>query len=283
MLSSNIIYHFEELLSEKIIANKPLSGGDINAVYLLISDKQKVVVKLNLESKFPKMFETEAQGLQKLKDTSTFIVPEILHIGVVDNIAFLMLQYIDQAKSNVTFWENFGKQLGRLHRNTESYFGLEENNYIGSLPQYNSICESASEFYITQRLEPQFKIASQNGFSFSRLSGFYKNISEEIPDEASSLIHGDLWRGNYMVSQGGEPCLIDPAVAYAPREMDIAMMHLFGGFNSQLFKIYNEVFPLQMGWNDRISIFQLYYLLVHLNVFGSSYYNQVKNIVNRYF
>ena len=115
-----------------------------------------------------------------------------------------------------------------------------------------------------------------------RLLCIYSQISEEIPDEAPSLIHGDLWNGNYMVSNKGEPTLIDPAVAYAPREMDIAMMHLFGGFPQDVYSIYNEQFPLVENWKDRISLWQLYYLLVHLNLFGSSYLSQVKGIIKRY-
>ncbi len=282
MLSQNIIHHFEELLSEEVIVQQPLSGGDINEVYLLTTNNRKVVVKLNKAARFPKMFEAEAMGLQKLKNTNTFKIPKVLHFGVLKDVSFLILEYIAATQPAANFWEVFGRKLAILHQHTESYFGFEENNYIGSLPQYNQSCESASEFYITQRLEPQFSLASQKGFSFSGINTFCKNISNEIPNEPSSFIHGDLWGGNYMIDKNGMPCLIDPAVAYAPREMDIAMMHLFGGFKSKLFEVYNEVFPMQKEWKERISIFQLYYLLAHLNLFGSSYYSRTKNIIDKY-
>ena len=107
-------------------------------------------------------------------------------------------------------------------------------------------------------------------------------ISEEIPNEPPSLIHGDLWNGNYLVSEAGKPVLIDPAAAFAPREMDIAMMHLFGGFSTTLFQAYQEIHPMEKNWEDRISLWQLYYMLVHLNLFGSGYLKQVEAILAKY-
>lgn len=283
MISSEIIIYIESLLSEKIKVTRPLLGGDINEVYLLATTTQKIVVKLNKSSNFPKMFEAEAKGLQELKKSNTFKIPEILHFGVVGNWSFLMMEYVSSGQPIDNFWEVFGIKLATLHQHCKPYFGLDYDNYIGSLPQYNTKCQSASEFYITQRLEPQFRLAVQKGFSFSKLDTFYKNITKEIINEPSSLIHGDLWSGNYLVDQNGLPCLIDPAIGYAPREMDIAMMQLFGGFKTKLFEVYNEIFPLKEGCRDRIPIFQLYYLLVHLNLFGSSYYNKVNQIVRAHY
>ncbi len=282
MFSLKLTSHFEELLSEKIIAIQPLSGGDINDVCLIHTNQQKIVAKVNSASEFPKMFEVEAKGLEKLKGSNTFTIPNIISFGESDDVAFLILEYIDSGKQADTFWEVFGEQLAALHQQNDFYFGFENDNYIGSLPQYNTICDSAYEFYITQRLQPQFELARQNGFLLSDVDTFYNVIKDEIPNEKSSLIHGDLWSGNFMIDAQGTPCLIDPAVAYAPREMDISMMHLFGGFNVGVFDIYNEVFPLIGNWKDRLSIWQLYYLLVHLNLFGSSYYNKVKSIVSKY-
>ena len=125
-------------------------------------------------------------------------------------------------------------------------------------------------------------MASKRGFSFKNLEQFYRNISEEIPEEAPALIHGDLWSGNFITNEEGLPCLIDPAVGYAPREMDLAMMKLFGGFPEQVFEEYDEIFPLEKGFQERIPIWQLYYLLVHLNIFGSSYKPSVAQIVKRF-
>ncbi|WP_109435498.1 fructosamine kinase family protein [Aquimarina sp. AU119] len=282
MISIEFKKYLEDLLSETIISIQPLSGGDINDVYLLITKTQKCVVKRNTASKFPGMFEAEAYGLKILKNSNTFTVPEILDFGRHDDNGFLILSYIETAQPIPNFWEVFGRKLAALHQCDMSYFGLEQHNYIGNLPQYNSKCNSAAEFYISQRLQPQFKLAIKKGYIFSGLDKFYQTIESEIPNEQPSLIHGDLWSGNYIIDKNGSPCLIDPAIAYAPREMDIGMMHLFGGFNANLFETYNEVFPLVDHWNNRLPIWQLYYLLVHLNVFGSSYYKGIQKILSRY-
>jgi len=261
---------------------KSLQGGDINEVFLLECGSEKYVIKINEASKYPNMFESEALGLKLLQVTNTFKIPKIIAAGVEGKTSYLLLEYISTGSTYQVFWKDFAYCLVKLHQTTQNNFGLKHNNYIGSLQQINNIESSASDFYINQRLIPQFKIADEFDFKFSSLERFLKNISEEIPDEAPSLIHGDLWNGNYMVSNKGEPTLIDPAVAYAPREMDIAMMHLFGGFPQDVYSIYNEQFPLIENWKDRISLWQLYYLLVHLNLFGSSYLSQVKGIIKRY-
>ncbi|MCH7785088.1 MAG: fructosamine kinase family protein [Bacteroidetes bacterium] len=261
---------------------KSLQGGDINEVFLLECGSEKYVIKINEASKYPNMFEAEALGLKLLQVTNSFKIPKIIAAGVEGKTSYLLLEYISTGSTYQVFWKDFAYCLVKLHQTTQNNFGLKHNNYIGSLQQINNIESSASDFYINQRLIPQFKIADELDFKFSSLERFFKNISEEIPDEAPSLIHGDLWNGNYMVSNKGEPTLIDPAVAYAPREMDIAMMHLFGGFPQDVYSIYNEQFPLIENWKDRISLWQLYYLLVHLNLFGSSYLSQVKGIIKQY-
>ncbi len=282
MLSKKLISHFENLLSKKIIKAKPLSGGDINEVYLLITSSRKLVVKLNSVARFPGMFEAETEGLQELRKPNVFTVPKVLHSGSCNDDAYLLLEYMDSGNQTESFWVVFGEQLALLHKQSKPYFGFENDNYIGSLPQYNTFCNSAIEFYITQRLQPQFEMASQKGFSFGSLDSFYNNLETEIPNERSNLIHGDLWSGNYIIDTKGYPCLIDPSVSYAPREMDLAMMHLFGGFDQELFDVYNEIFPLIENWKERISLWQLYYLLVHLNLFGSSYFPGIQSIIKKY-
>ncbi|OED44452.1 fructosamine kinase [Flavobacteriaceae bacterium (ex Bugula neritina AB1)] len=282
MVPKIFITYLEKVLSEKIISITLLSGGDINEVYVLKTATRKVVLKLNSASTFPDMFKAEAYGLQCLRRSNTFTIPEVLAFDQYQDITFLMLEYIEDGVQVKDFWSFFGKQLAGLHRTSTTYFGLDSDNYIGSLTQYNSKCETASEFYITQRLEPQFKLAIEQGVSFPDLDHFYTVIENEIPKEPSSLIHGDLWSGNFMKDVRGMPCLIDPAIAYAPRELDIGMMHLFGGFDSTLFYSYNEVFPLYDNWKERLPIWQLYYLLVHLNLFGGAYCQEVNRIIKKY-
>lgn len=266
----------------ELLEVKRLSGGDINDVYLLKCTSSDLVIKLNHTDKFPGMFEAEAEGLSILKASESFRIPEIINCGIESEQAYLLLENIEQGAISNRFWTDFAEQLAKLHRSSNSRFGLDHSNYIGSLTQRNSHHDVASEFYIDERLEPQFSSVSKQGYSFSDLGSFYKNISEIIPKENPSLIHGDLWSGNYLVSSKGEPVLIDPAVAFAPREMDLAMMQLFGGFPAKVFSIYNEIFPLTENWESRIPLWQLYYLLVHLNLFGSGYLSRVEQIVKSY-
>ncbi len=260
----------------------PLQGGDINDVFLLKCISVDFVIKLNNAHRFPNMFEVEAKGLKLLASSNSFRIPKVKGVGIDNEISYLLLEYIPSGKSTHSFWKDFAFLLSKLHKTTNKEFGLSYHNYIGSLKQLNDVERTASEFYINQRLEPQFKLANDKGFVFSSLDRFYKNISEVIPDESPSLIHGDLWNGNYLISDNNEAILIDPAVAFAPREMDLAMMQLFGGFPQEVYSIYNEQLPLIKNWNERIQLWQLYYLLVHLNLFGSGYLSQVSAIINRY-
>lgn len=256
-----------------------LSGGDINEVFLLSSSAEKFVVKLNKAEKFPGMFEAEKAGLEALAKPEVIDIPKPLATGKIGNYSYLLLEYRETGSKNEDFWENFGRQLARLHSNSAEKFGFSQDNYIGSLPQYNKNKASASEFYISQRLEPQIEMAQNKGYDLGNIPNFLKNISSLIPEEAPALVHGDLWGGNFLVNASGMPCLIDPAVAYAPREMDLGMMKLFGGFDEELFRSYKEEFPLEAGFEKRIPLWQLYYLLVHLNLFGTGYLGQVTRII----
>ncbi|QNJ97895.1 fructosamine kinase family protein [Constantimarinum furrinae] len=261
---------------------KPLQGGDINDVFLLKCAEGVFVLKLNSASKFPDMFVVEATGLKLLVNSGSFRIPEVIAQGQYKDYAYLLLEYIRPGIQDNDIWSDFAQNLAHLHQNTSERFGLDHSNYIGSLPQQNNYSNTASDFYIAARLDPQFKLALEKGFDLKVSDRFFRNISEEIPSEAPSLVHGDLWNGNYLISEKSEAVLIDPAVAYAPREMDIGMMHLFGGFPSGLFEEYHTIFPLEPHWRDRLPVWQLYYLLVHLNLFGSGYLSQVTSIVRRY-
>lgn len=278
----NILTKIAEENNLNLLESTPLSGGDINDVFLLKCVSKKLVVKTNIASKFPGMFEAEAKGLDFLRSSNSFKIPSVINYGVIENTSYLLLEYIPEGSTSNSFWEQFAENLATLHKTTQSTFGLDHSNYIGSLPQYNGTETSAADFYINQRLAPQFKMAKEQGFDFSNLDVFYKNVSSEIPNEPPALIHGDLWGGNYMVSENEIPTLIDPAVSFAPREMDLAMMQLFGGFSEEIFTQYHSIFPLENNWKHRVSLWQLYYLLVHLNLFGSGYLPRVQSIVKKY-
>lgn len=262
---------------------KELGGGDINEVFLITTTTgDQMVVKLNDPKAFPNMFQAEKKGLETLSATNTVEIPKVIDVGETGDQSYLLLEYKPRGKPGGNFWETFGSQLADLHKITSAQFGFSEDNYIGSLPQQNATTTDAAKFYVTQRIQPQLKLAQQQNFDLGISKYFLRNISENIPDEPPALIHGDLWNGNLLITAEGSACLIDPAVAYAPREMDLAMMKLFGGFDPKFFRTYEEEFPLERGFNERVPLWQLYYLLVHLNIFGTGYKNQVLNIVKKY-
>ncbi|MEH6656904.1 fructosamine kinase family protein [Leeuwenhoekiella marinoflava] len=281
MLNETFKKYLSEILDAQIKEVSPLYGGDINDVYKVETFSQDLIIKVNSARKFPNMFELEALGLQYIADSNSFATPKVIKTGYFKDQSFILLEYLQSGNETTNFSKKFGHQLAAMHKNTDA-FGFEKDNYIGSLPQYNATENNALDFYINQRLEPQFKMATERGYRFSNLEGFYTEISKLIPKEPAALIHGDLWSGNYMLGKNGEPILIDPATCYAPREMDIALMYLFGGFESEIFDHYNEIFPLQQGWKERIRLWQLYYILAHVNLFGGNYYASAKAILQEY-
>ncbi|GAB5401568.1 MAG: fructosamine kinase family protein [Aureisphaera sp.] len=279
---NTFLEHIGSVLQSTVINATPLAGGDINTVTLLETSDGPFVLKQNEGANVADMFEKEALGLEVLSKSNSFRIPKVISTGTFAKTSYLLLEYISNSPKAIGFWEAFAMSLVKLHKTTHSKFGLRHDNYIGSLVQKNKQCDSSVDFFITQRLQPQFKSAHNKGFVFKNLDGLYQNTSKIIPDEPSSLIHGDLWNGNYLVSTMGQPTLIDPAVSFASREMDLAMMQLFGGFPDVVFSMYNEQFPILAEFESRVALWQLYYILVHLNIFGGSYLQQAKEIVSRY-
>ncbi|MDR5589465.1 fructosamine kinase family protein [Christiangramia sp. SM2212] len=285
MIANNtkeILHEIATDFGEKLTGLSALTGGDINEVFLIETNSGKFVVKLNDHKRFPGMFDAEKSGLEKLRETKAIDIPETFKTGISVSKSYLILEFKESASKTGNFWDLFGEQMAQLHLNTSEEFGYEKDNYIGSLPQYNETRTSAAEFYIEMRLQPQIEMAERKGFDLKIPASFYKNLEQLIPNEPASLVHGDLWNGNFITNSIGQPCLIDPAVAYAPREMDLGMMKLFGGFNESLFEVYMETYPLQGNWQERIPLWQLYYLLVHLNIFGAGYKSQVTSIIRKY-
>jgi fructosamine-3-kinase len=165
-------------------------------------------------------------------------------------------------------------------------YGLNHNNFIGKLPQSNCQHKNWVDFFIEERIQPQLKMATNAGklgmATIKRFEAMYKQLPQLFPDEPPSLLHGDLWGGNYFFDQSGEATIYDPAVYYGNREIELAFTHLFGGFPSAFYRAYEETYPLQSGFSERKDVYNLYPLLVHTNLFGGSYARRVQRIVNQF-
>ena len=269
-----------------ILSSQSLSGGSINEAYKLETSAGNFFMKYNYANRFPFMFEKEAKGLSLLKKTGEIPVPTVVSHGQAGDYSFLILNYIDSSVKSNDFWDDFGTSLAGLHKHFGDSFGLDHDNYIGSLYQCNNQHEDWNSFFIEERLERQMKLAMDSGLvGRSLIAGFerlFTRLPEIFPVEPSSLIHGDLWSGNYMVNEKGRACIIDPAVYYGHREMDIGMSRLFGVFGKGFYEAYNREYPMQPGWRERIEICNLYPLMVHVNLFGQGYVGSVQSILSKF-
>ncbi|HMM11077.1 MAG TPA: fructosamine kinase family protein [Bacteroidales bacterium] len=266
---------------------RPLGGGSINDACMIEVGHVPYFIKWNSRSRYPGMFEAEAHGLQLLTSTKTLRIPQLMAVGSCGNYSYLLLEYIHSGRPAAAGWDEFGRKLAALHRNTNSFFGLDRNNYIGSLPQHNMPQhDSWPAFFVQCRLLPQLQMAVRNGLINSSMQRQFEHLFNRMdtlfPKEPPSLLHGDLWSGNYLFSAGGEACLIDPAVYYGHREMDLAMSLLFGGFDQRFYQAYHEAWPLEPGWRERVNLCNLYPLMVHVNLFGGAYLSQVRSSLNRF-
>ena len=263
-----------------------LSGGDINEVLRLSTSHGEFCVKRNSASRFPAMFEREASGLELLRTNSRFTLPKVIASGEEGQTSFLIMEFIDSGNKEPGFWDDFGRKLAAMHEHTSDSFGLDEENYIGSLYQSNNERSNWGSFYAEERLIPQLVLARDkqllDAATLKKAECLCSRLNEYFPKEPSALLHGDLWSGNYMVDANGDPALIDPAVYYGHREMDLGMTLLFGGFDRKMYAAYNEFYPLESDWRGRGGLCQLYPVLVHVNLFGSSYARQAESIISKF-
>lgn len=279
-------FPFEKILNESPADLSRLTGGDINEVYEYKTSKGEFVIKINDDEKYPGMLAMEAVGLAELMSADGIHIPQVFECGSIDGKQFLILEKIWTLDPQKETWHQLGEQLAKLHQRSNTQFGFEFDNYIGKLKQANTKENNWIDFLINHRMQPMVEMAVNQGdinyVEAKIIEPLFKKLPELLPSEKPSLLHGDLWSGNYLTGPSYEPVLIDPAVYYGHREMDIAMMHLFGGFSPLVFERYNEIFPLEKGWKERIELNQLYPLLVHVNLFGRSYWERVKTIIERY-
>ena len=278
----------EEILNSSIINFSPVGGGCISDAYkIVIENNRSFFLKTNT-SQTDDMFEKEAHGLHELKKADAIRIPNVISYGS----DFILLEFITQGTKQADFFEDFGRRFAALHKFHSGGFGFFENNFIGSNPQINIPAEDEkhnwTRFYLNKRLLFQIKLAEKSNLSTPELrksfSALENKIDKIITDngELPSLLHGDLWGGNYMVDENGKACLIDPAVYFGNREADLAMTKLFGGFSSDFYAAYNEAYPLPEGYSYRENIYKLYHVLNHLNLFGRSYYSQAISLIKYY-
>lgn len=278
----------QELLNwpENSIEIQAVSGGSINDAYLAENRGQKVFIKINDLNPGIEMFKTESDGLEELSKTRTFRIPEVISTGIFNDQAYLLLEWIEQGSKSADFAGQFADRLSKLHSNTNTFYGFSKDNFIGSLPQSNRQHPTWNDFFANERILPITRSLYNSGSfdkrTLDQTEDLLKNLEIIVPEENPALLHGDLWAGNYLVDDEGNPVLIDPAVYYGHREMDLAMMKLFGGFSEHIFSQYNELFPLENNWEERILLFQLYPVLVHAKLFGASYVSQAKMIIDKY-
>ena len=293
----NGIYHsVEEALTSVlgsracIVRSDRVSGGDINRAYrLTLADGTTVFLKANAGKEIS-FFKAEANGLTAIAASGCIGVPSVLGLGTDVNLgAFLLLEWVERAaKPARGFWENFGQRLAALHRaNTAALvpdggFGFAEDNYIGASHQINKPCERWIDFFRDRRLVPQFKMAARwfDAADRKRIERLLEQLGDTLEEpDYPSLLHGDLWSGNFIVGPDGEAWLIDPAAYVGHAEADLAMTELFGGFNAAFYSAYKECAPKHPGYERRRELYNLYHLLNHLNLFGAYYLDSVHSVL----
>ena len=280
----------ERALGSPVARSNGVGGGSINeASQVTLADGREVFVKTNLDAP-PEMFAIEARGLRWLAAAHALRVPEVLAVSSAgDPVQFLVLEVVRRGRPARGFDEALGQGLAALHRFGAPSFGIDHDNFIGSLPQANgpaSDLASWPAFYRERRLEPQLRMAADHGRASARMKRDFARLFAELPDrcgppEPPARLHGDLWSGNLMCDAAGAPCLIDPAVYGGHREIDLAMMRLFGGFGARVFAAYDEAWPLAAGHEARVDLYQLYPLMVHVNLFGGGYGGSVESALAR--
>lgn len=279
--------HIENTINRQLENNlkfnwQSVMGGSINKAYRITATKNVFFVKINTQTVFENGFKEEVSGLQFLEKHGA-LVPKIICEGKYKQSIYLVLEWINSSNQSDGFWEHFAYQLANLHQHKNDNFGLEYTNFMGQLPQKNTFSRNFCDFFVENRLEPQIALAFNNGLlqknHLSQFKILYNKLSTIFPLEKPSAVHGDLWSGNFICNSKNKTVLIDPAVYYGHREIDLAMSTLFGGFSQEFYAAYHEIYPLESGFYNRKDIYNLYPLLIHLNLFGSSYLRSIETII----
>jgi len=280
---SQICQHISDTTDEPFrhTAHQPVGGGSINSAHILRDNDRVYFVKLNGVS-LVDMFEAEAAGLNEMLSANVIKVPAPVCWGINDSEAYIVMEYIPLGGKNSG--PELGEQLAGMHRKTWDKFGWYRDNSIGSTPQPNTPSKSWIKFYREHRLRFQLDLAADHGGSrlldqgeqlLENLEAFFSNYQ---PD--SSLLHGDLWSGNFSCDGEGNPVIFDPAVYYGDREADIAMTELFGGFPRDFYSAYNAAWPMDAGYEVRKTLYNLYHVINHFNLFGGGYLSQADRMIS---
>jgi protein-ribulosamine 3-kinase len=262
-----------------------VAGGSINVCYAWRCGAGRLFVKVGARSARA-AFDAESLGLAELTRARTIRVPRVMACGQTAAAAFLALEWIEARSADARCEERLGEGLAALHAVTATRFGFHRDNLIGRTPQLNGWTSGWAEFFRDRRLRPQLALAAQNGHGAS-LTEPGERLLELVPTllgghhPVASLLHGDLWGGNWLASAAGEPVVFDPAVYYGDREADLAMTRLFGGFGASFYRAYSAAAPLAPGWEARGELYNLYHVLNHANLFGAGYAQQARAMMER--
>ncbi len=261
-------------------------GGNFNLAVRVKLKSGEFFIKWN-QGDHHGLFEAEAKNLQLLEQTKTIQVPQVIGVGAIEEKEYLMMECIPTGGIKANYWEDFGHKLAQMHQKSSNEgHGLAYTNYLGAAEQKNDWNLNGVDFFIENRLKSQIEIAVYNRRidlqmeeTFNRL---FEKLPQLIPHESSSLLHGDLWSGNAMVNADGQVALVDPSCYFGLREAELAFTTMFGGFDKLFYEAYHEAYPIEKGFHERIPIYNLYPLMVHVNLFGEGYVPAVQKILNSY-
>jgi len=258
-----------------------VSGGDINDAYQLETAEGPYFLLVQ-PGKAASFYAHEVSGLQALSQAAN--VPEVIATGEIDHDAYLVLEFLETGHGSQY---DLGQTVARVHHVTAKQFGFSDDNLVSTLPKNNTWQDDWTTFYLQQRLDPLVQRAQERHLWNTSRQAAYDRVRQAIITENQnrqiqpSLLHGDLWAGNYLFTTDGVPTLIDPDVLYGDREFDLAMTTIFGGFTADFYRGYQDLYPLTTGYTERLPHYQLYYLLVHLNLFGETYGEAVDQTLAR--
>lgn len=287
-----IVYYMNEVLKKVALAKLkfdeaiPIKGGDINDAFRLERDGKPFFLKLNVADSFPELFRKEADNLNFLAKINQLILPNVIDHGISqDNFQFLILEWLERKTPTEKSWIHLANNMATLHRTHQENFGWTEDTYYGIVLQPNVASTQWEDFFSENRILPMAKLLRDKNLigirESQQLDKYCKHINSFFPIEQPSLLHGDFWSGNILPIENNQIALIDPSSYFGHREMDLAMSKLFGGFDHQFYQTYQELYPLEETWQERLPYTQLYPLMLHALLFGGYYLDEVQTILKK--